>query len=261
MSQEPNQLTLFRQQAGLSRAQVAALVWCKRPKQIARYEREERVPSLRRAIGLAVVYGVSFETLFASLFARIREEVMTRKDIITAAMPSPDTPRILAVYPGTRRYGVAVFDLSTGRLVESRVYNVKIGRVPDNVVAQGKRLIGHLCDTWYPQTLIVEETQYDGSRRSAMLVPVATMLKALARKRRMVFVTYTPREMHDTLTPPGLPRTKAILARLLASQYPQLQPYLPRLGRSIGDAEPYYHALFMAVALGLVWMRHHRQRL
>ena len=239
---------------------MAALVWCKHHKQIARYEREERIPSLRRAIGLAVVYGVPFEKLFASLFARVREEVTTRKDVITASMPSPHTPRILAIYPGTRRYGVAVFDLSTGRLIESRVYNVKVSRVPDNVVERGKRLIDHLCDTWYPQTLIIEQMQYDGSRRSAVLVPVAAMLKALASERRMVFVTYTPRDMHDALTPPGLPRTKAILARLLASQYPQLQPYLSRLGRGIGDTEPYYTALFMAAALGLVWMRHQNRR-
>lgn len=260
MSLEPNQLALFRKRVGLSQAQVAALVWCKHHKQIARYERAERIPSLRRAIGLAVVYDVPFEELFASLFARVREDVTARKDVIMASMPSPDTPRILAVYPGTRKYGVAVFDLSTAQLVESRVYNVKVKSVPDNVVEQGKQLIAHLCDTWYPQTLIIEEMQYGGSRRSAVLVPVAAMLKALARKRRMVFATYTPRELHNTLTPPGLPHTKAILARLMASQYPQLQPYLPRLRRGIGDTEPYYTTLFMAVALGLAWMRHQRRR-
>jgi len=86
------------------------------------------------------------------------------------------------------------------------------------------------------------------------------MPKALARERRMVFATYTPGDMHDTLTPPGLPRTKAILARLLASQYPQLQPYVSRLSRGIGDTEPYYTALFIAAALGLAWMRQQNRR-
>ena len=91
------------------------------------------------------------------------------------------------------------------------------------------------------------------------IVAVTAALKAMARHQGIAVAEYRPHDVHRTLTPAGLPRTKATLCRILASHYPALKQYLPRLRRGIGDTEPYYTTLFMAVALGLTWIRHHNR--
>jgi hypothetical protein len=129
------------------------------------------------------------------------------------------------------------------------------------VVTQGKQLARQLFDTYQPQVLVIEKTDVPGSRRSRHLPAMTEAIITVARERGITVVEYTAHEVRKTLAPAGTRVTTASLCQAIADHYPALAQYLPRLRRGIGDTEPYYTALFKAVALGLTWAKkQHRRR-
>ncbi len=146
------------------------------------------------------------------------------------------------------------------RLVDSGMHNLNAPAVTRTVRARSQRLARRLFDTYQPDVLVFEQFNYPGSRRSRHLPAVTAAFKALAKQRGISVVEYTPQEIKDTLAPTGIQLTKAALCQRLARRYPRLKRYLPRKPHSIGDAEPHYTNLFMAVALGLTWARQHLSR-
>jgi hypothetical protein len=144
-------------------------------------------------------------------------------------------------------------------LVEARVRNLAITRIPQGLVAKGEQLAQHLCDTYQPQILVIEQPASRGSRRSRHLPALTEAIKALARARRVTVVEYTTGEMRQAMATDELGVTTATLCQEIAALYPELAPYLPKLHRGIGDTEPYYTLLFKAVALGLTWWERQRR--
>jgi len=254
-----NRLAEFRNHYRLSQSQAAFLIGCGDRQKIARYERGERLPSLRSAASIAAAYQTSLDQLFPEIFAQANAEVHRNQKVLTqtfqstAYEPASHNPITLALYPGTRKIGMAVFEKA--RLIEASVRNLRIKRVPWRLAEEGERLASHLFTTFCPETLVMEKTPYRGSRRSRFLPRVVTPIKALARKRSITVIEYTPREIKEALSPPGTPLTKADLCQMIATRYPELTRYLPQKPRGIGDTEPHYTSLFMAVALGLTWIK------
>ncbi len=140
------------------------------------------------------------------------------------------------------------------------MHNLNTPAVTRQVSARSQRLARRLFDTYQPDVLVLENFTYPGSRRSRHLPAVTAAFKALAKQRGIPVIEYTPQEMKDTLAPAGIQLTKAALCQRLARRYPRLKRYLPRKPHSIGDAEPHYTNLFMAVALGLTWAKRHLTR-
>lgn len=116
-----NVLRQARQRCGLSQAQVAQLLNCKDRHTIARYERGERLPSLARAVALALVYQLPVEELFPALTSQLRAELTQREEELTctrqlhAYVPTPHTTTVLAIHPGTRKVATAVFEAFSAR--------------------------------------------------------------------------------------------------------------------------------------------------
>ena len=116
-----NTLRQARKQCGLSQAQVARLLNCKDRHTIARYERGERLPSLARAMAMALVYQLPVEALFPTLAAQLRAEVVRQQKELHhtrqshAYVPTPHSTTILAIHPGTRKVGIAVFEAFPAR--------------------------------------------------------------------------------------------------------------------------------------------------
>ena len=123
----------------------------------------------------------------------------------------------------------------------------------------GEQCARQLLDAYQPQVLVIEQPTYPGTHRSRHLPALTEAIKVLARERGITVVEYTPTEMQQTLAPTGKRVTTATLCQALASHYPKLTQYLPRLRRGIGDTEPYYMALLKAVALGLTWRKQQRR--
>ena len=115
-SRQPNTLAAFRKKRGLSQAQVARLLDDRNRQKLSQYERSACLPSLRKAVLLASLYGTSVEHLFPQLAAHMRtkaareQESLARTRTRKTYVPQPHRITILALYPGTRKVGVAVFE-------------------------------------------------------------------------------------------------------------------------------------------------------
>ena len=129
-----------------------------------------------------------------------------------------------------------------------------------NVCARSVRLARELFDIYQPDVLILEKTDYPGSRRSRCLPVMTAAFKRLARTRGIEVVEYTPQEVYATLAPSGTRLTKETLRKALARRYPRLTRYLPRKEWNSHEAEPHNTNRFMAVALGLTWAKQHLGR-
>ena len=185
---KPNKLAIFRKQAGWSRAQAAALLGCGHQNSIARYERAERLPNLQHAITLSTAYQVPLEGLFPAHFAHAREAIIRYEEVRAGTQPLPDTPRVLTLYSGTRKFGIAVLEVPTRRLVEARVCNLGMTTVSGGVVECSRQLATRLFETWKPRVLVLEQTNYHGSRRSRVLPQIAKAVTRLAQQRHIVVV-------------------------------------------------------------------------
>jgi transcriptional regulator with XRE-family HTH domain len=68
-------LALRRKRLGYEQKQLAVLLGHKNTYQISRYETGQRVPSLKEAIKLSLLYGVPIRTLFDRYFKQSHEEL------------------------------------------------------------------------------------------------------------------------------------------------------------------------------------------
>src|SRR5438132_4948129 len=75
-----NRLLLYRKRMELSQKQVAAILGLKNIAILSHYERGTTRPSLKRALGLEIVYRVPVAFLFPELYEEIREEVREKED-------------------------------------------------------------------------------------------------------------------------------------------------------------------------------------
>ena len=70
-----NRLWQARHHAGLEQKQVARFLGHKNCDQISRYERGARLPGLRIALKLEIIYGTSVGTLFPDHYQKLRAEI------------------------------------------------------------------------------------------------------------------------------------------------------------------------------------------
>ncbi len=73
-----NRLWLARKQSGLGQKQVAQLLSHKKPNQISRYECGSRLPSLKTALKLEIIYHIPVSMLFPEHFQRYQDEIKKR---------------------------------------------------------------------------------------------------------------------------------------------------------------------------------------
>jgi transcriptional regulator with XRE-family HTH domain len=68
-------LALRRKRLGYEQKQIAVLLGHKPTYQISRYETGQRIPSLKEAMKLSILYGLPLRALFKDYFRRCREEL------------------------------------------------------------------------------------------------------------------------------------------------------------------------------------------
>jgi transcriptional regulator with XRE-family HTH domain len=73
-----NRLLLIRKKHGLGQKQIAALLGHKTIDQISRYERGVRMPNLKTALKLQIIYQLPINTLFQSYFNKCFDEIETK---------------------------------------------------------------------------------------------------------------------------------------------------------------------------------------
>lgn len=70
-----NQLSLVRKKIGLGQKQIAALLNHKTIDQISRYERGARLPSLKTALKLQIIYHLPISALFQGYYKKCLDEI------------------------------------------------------------------------------------------------------------------------------------------------------------------------------------------
>lgn len=75
---KPNRLWLARKRCGYEQKQIARLLGYKTIQQISRYETGLRVPSLKKAIKLGILYNLPIRVLFHNYYRECREELIAR---------------------------------------------------------------------------------------------------------------------------------------------------------------------------------------
>ncbi len=76
-----NQLFLIRKKNDLGQKQIASLLGHKTIDQISRYERGARLPSLKTALKLQIIYHLPINVLFHGYFSKCLDEIQTKTKI------------------------------------------------------------------------------------------------------------------------------------------------------------------------------------
>src|SRR5436309_3547788 len=88
--QLPNYLRTFRKRSGLSQDEVAFLLGGENGGMVSRYEQFNRSPSVDTACGLAKLFGVSVNDLFAGTSEKMIGQMTKRARLLEKRLTAPD---------------------------------------------------------------------------------------------------------------------------------------------------------------------------
>lgn len=151
--------------------------------------------------------------------------------------------RILAINPGSRYLGIAVF-----RGPELLDWGVKIvgSRTPVEKRVAIRGILADFVEQYRPNILAIKKLH--GSRSSRCLNEIVRQIEAVCSQRRIKIRRYAIGEIKELLCP-NRKINKRALAGILAHKYPAL---LYDLERESKNQNPYRVRMFEAVALAAV---------
>lgn len=151
--------------------------------------------------------------------------------------------RLLALKPGTRELGVAIFQHE--ELLYYGVKTIHDRATPQSTLREVVRILKKLILQYRPSGLVLEQTIVLQASATFLLV-VAKKLKATARRAGLEVAEYPPAEVRQFFCTPTK-ATKRLTAERLVTHYPQLVRYLD----TTAEWERLYYAYLLdAVALG-----------
>ncbi len=150
-------------------------------------------------------------------------------------------PSILAIAPGTRHLGFAVFD--RGELIRFGVRSFPGRKTKAALHSQVLVFLDSLHKRHHVTTLAVEDVYYFQARASRALGALALAIRRWGRGRKLRVVRYLPTTVKAHFC--GGKRTRQALAEAMVRRYWFLNIYLQR-----NKTQPYWRQMFDAVALG-----------
>lgn len=153
--------------------------------------------------------------------------------------------KILAIDPGTRYIGVAVFN---GK--ELSYYDVKTiqqRKSPHELLTEGRKIIRMLLEDFRPETLVVEKTMFANIKGSATLNKFTDEIIKIGRKRRLRTHTLSANTVRKRICGNGW-ASKQDVAREIVARFPELKPYASSDRRW---KEEFFYNMFDAVAVGV----------
>jgi crossover junction endodeoxyribonuclease RuvC len=132
--------------------------------------------------------------------------------------------RILAINPGTREMGVAVF--GTGHLIYAGVETFGKLNSPVERLRQARLTIERLLGDFRPTVLAVEKTFIGKNRKAALLNVLVAQICALGRRKRVAVRTFAPNTVKKVVAGYGWARKEEV-AKAVARQFPKLTAFLP----------------------------------
>ncbi|MEQ9617725.1 MAG: hypothetical protein RIG61_00945 [Deltaproteobacteria bacterium] len=158
--------------------------------------------------------------------------------------------RILALDPGTREIGFALFDGAT--LIRYGVRNLK-KRLEKQ--SKGKIPGTELIESFKPNVLIIGKLTHPQRKKNPILKNYTSQVKLLASHNGIYVHEIEPSAARKFLNKDRQP-TKMNVAALIVSTYPELSLYLPRKTRILWThKDKYWMNMFDAFTLGLYYIR------
>ena len=167
-------------------------------------------------------------------------------------MRSIPEPTLLAIDPGTKEMGVAIFQ---GDNLE--YYGVKtINRNRDAAarLKAGLSAIKNLVERFHPSVLVMEKSFFAQSKRSSILNVLTDEIQRYAFNLKIRICGYAPTAVKKITCGSGK-ATKAEVAKTVASLYPELARHL---GYREEWKRKYWHNMFDAVAIGIAFQKQER---
>ena len=250
---------------GYTQKDVARVLGCSEF-EIIRHE-QGRLPNLRSALKLELLYGVPVERLFAPLCQTLRREVQRRRRRLKSSPPDSISllqsisinnrqRRVLALDPWTKAIGIGL--LSGGQLFHCGVRYLQ-GPLPDRLLHGGVEFVAELLRQYRPHLLVLPSlTDHPGRQRSHHVRGFCHRLNGLAQKAHCKVVEYEAVRINLSLI--GDRRaSRQMLARAVAEQFPELRRPLPP-PRKPWQSQDLRLSAYYAVSLGLTAHRNRRKR-
>ena len=157
--------------------------------------------------------------------------------------------KIIAIDPGTRYWGAAVF--KGNNLREATVKILTTNHSPANRLKEAKELFLSLAEDYAPSILVLEKPFFFWSKQAHLLDVMIDEIKSLAKKKKMRVYEYSPRTARKIVCGNGNTSKKG-MAEFLVSTYPELRI---RLNQDRKYKELYWGHAFDAVGLGVCYLR------
>ena len=150
--------------------------------------------------------------------------------------------RILAIVPGTKYLGVALFYGSSLRDWRVKCLN---GKGIENRTKKAKEIISNYIQQYSPQVLAIKKL--DSKRSSENLNSLARKIREFTKRKGLITSQLRLSEIKGPIAP-GQRINKKELAKIITSRYPEL---LFDFEKEKKNRNTYYQRMFEAVALGL----------
>ena len=157
--------------------------------------------------------------------------------------------RTLALDPGTRFMGVAVFELED--LLYHGVVTLR-GASDAERLKEGAAAVERMVRDFRPGLLALEETFVTGTRNAALLRLLISEIRLVAGRQGIRAVGLAPATVKKAVTGDGR-AGKGQVARVGIERYPELSPYL--LVRDSKWKRRFHSNMFDAVAVGMTMLQ------
>lgn len=154
--------------------------------------------------------------------------------------------RILAIDPGTRFMGTSC--LEGGRLIYHAVKVIPRGGSPQETLQNAKDVVLWMVDDLSPDVIAVEKTFFGKNRNAGLLNVLYDEIRAIARRKKLTFVNFSPAAIKKFTTGNGWADKKEV-ATVVVSKFPELKVYLTQ---DHAWKERFHQNMFDAVALGMM---------
>jgi len=159
-----------------------------------------------------------------------------------------ESKRILALRPGSRELGVAVFEQED--LIAWKVANFRQPHLPLLLVGMRKRLHS-LIEFYEPDLMAMESISLKRRRISPYLDAITGIIHVVALEANLELRCFGQKEIRQVLCGSTRSTGRDLVTCIIAS-YPKVRPYADWTSRW---QESYWMPMFTAIAVGLVCLR------
>lgn len=157
-------------------------------------------------------------------------------------------PRLLAIDPGTRNLGFALFERD--ELLHYGVKSITRHHTPHETLKAGRKFILTLLDDFRPTTLAIERAFFANNRNVALLNVFVDEICSLAKHNGIKVIRLAPSTVKKTVAGNGR-AGKHEVAKVVVSRFPELKVFISQDRKWKAR---YHSNMFDAVAIGLAAM-------